>query len=151
MAKKISYKWIDRLVDKITKTEAPLNNEFDYYGRRIIQSSGTPDYTAVTIWDDNSRYGDLASFSFGFLTKNLHFEGYENDDIREAIVMAFVKLYDKICVSDELMKENRLEWEEYVNHPDIYVEEAVEEAREELDKLDKLSIGWVSVKDFKKM
>lgn len=151
MAKKTLYKWINRLVEKITKTESPLNNEFDYYGRHIVQLSGTPDYTEVTIWDDNSRYGDLASFSFDFLTKNLHFEGYENDDIREAIVMAFVKLYDKICVSDELMKENRLGWEEYVNHPDIYVEEAVEEARKELDKLDKLSMGWVSVKDIKKM
>ena len=52
MAKK-SYKWLSRLIDKITKSDCPNNNYFMYYGHHVTLESGTPDYVSVNIAEDN--------------------------------------------------------------------------------------------------
>lgn len=61
MAKKKHYKWIMHLIDKITQSDAPLNNYFNYYGYEITQMSGTVDYTDVYTRDGRNT---LVDFSF---------------------------------------------------------------------------------------
>lgn len=149
--KKPSYKWIYRLIDKITQSDAPNNNDFTFYGHQVNQSSGTVDYTAVTIWDDNQYRHELADFSFDYWTKHLHFDSYKDYEIRNVIVAAFVRCYGSIRVSDDTIEEIRKENEEYVDNPDIYTEEAIVDAQKELDLLNTLPIGWVDENDIKKV
>lgn len=148
--KKPSYKWIYRLIDKITKSDAPNNNEFIFYGHRVVQSSGTVDYTAITLWEDTQYRHELADFSFDYWTKHLHFDSYRDYDIRNIIVAAFIQCYDSVRITDNTIEEVRKENEEYVNNPDVYTEEAVAEAQKELDMLDALPMGWVNNNDIKK-
>lgn len=149
--KKPSYKWIYRLIDKITQSDSPNNNDFTFYGHHINQSSGKVDYTSVTIWEDTQYRHELADFSFDYWTKELHFESYRDYAIRNTIVAAFVRCYDSVRVSDETIEEVRRENEEYVNNPDGYIEEAVKRAQKELDMLDALPMGWVDESDIKKV
>lgn len=145
MEKKKSYKWVKRLINKITKDDAPLNNHFEYYGYTIMQGSGTRDFTDVTILDKKNH--SIAEFDYDFLTEELIFSSYCDDEIRMAILKGFLECYNAIRVSDETLKERREEYEEYVFNPDEYIEEAVEKAKKELAIIDKLPIGYVRKRD----
>lgn len=92
--KKKSYKWLARLVDKITKNDCQNNNYFTYYGREIILQSGTRDYVDVLIQD----YDGQINFTFDFWTEEIVFETYNDWDERDAIINAFKKFYDNASV-----------------------------------------------------
>ena len=93
--KTTSYKWLSRLVNKITKSEQSLNDYFEFYGHEITLQSGTRDYVAVYI----NKYG--IDFSFDFWTNELVFESYGEYAQRDAIVSEFRKLYGNVKVKDE--------------------------------------------------
>lgn len=95
MAKK-SYKWLSRLIDKITKSDCPNNNYFRYYGRIVTLQSGTRDYVGVNISELDSRgfHVNQIDFNFDFWTKEIVFEGYNNYDERDAIISAFQNIYN---------------------------------------------------------
>ena len=145
--KKPAYNWMKRLINRITQSDASLNNDFDYYGYHVNQSSGTVDYTSVTIYDKDHRHRELGEFSFDFWTKELHFVSYIDDDFRMAVVKAFVEFYDEVNVSDETLDERRQEYQEYIDNADEYIEEAVEDAKKQIDIIDKLPMGWTEIKD----
>lgn len=88
---KKKYRALKRLINKITKSNAPLNNSFSYYNYTVGQYSGTCDYTDVTIADFKNR--TECSFTFDFLTKELNFESYKTVEIRNAIIEAFKECY----------------------------------------------------------
>jgi hypothetical protein len=148
--KKPAYGWVKRLVNKITKSNAPLNNSFEYYGYQVEQYSGTVDYTSVTIFDKGRWRRELVEFDFDFWTKKLHFCSYIDDDFRMAVVKAFVEYYDDVNVSDDTLDERRKEYQEYLDNPDEYVEEAVKEAKRQMEIIDSLPIDWVNKNDLKK-
>lgn len=100
--KKKSYKWLARLVDKITKSDCPNNNYFRYYGHIITLSSGTRDYVSVTIAEyDRGWERNQIEFNFDFWTKELDFEAYNNYDERDAIIKAFKSIYGGNNISVE--------------------------------------------------
>lgn len=97
--KKKSYKWLARLIDKITKTDCPNNNYFWYYGREINLQSGTRDYVSVTIAEDDRGWRkNQIEFNFDFWTKELDFEDYNDYDERDAIIKAFKSIYGRISI-----------------------------------------------------
>lgn len=102
------YRALKRLIGKITKSNAPLNNSFSYYNYTVGQYSGTCDYTDVTIVDFKGC--TECSFSFDFQTKELNFENYKTVDIRNAIIEAFKEYYEgvKLSITDELLDEEML-------------------------------------------
>ena len=53
------YRALKRLIGKITKSNAPLNNSFSYYNYTVGQYSGTCDYTDVTIVDFKGCYDGI--------------------------------------------------------------------------------------------
>lgn len=94
MARK-QYKWIHKLINRITKSGQSDNDHFFYYGYEITLMSGTRDYVSVLIqkprvdgWKDN-----LADFSFDYWTKELAFDNYKDYNLRNAIISSFKKLY----------------------------------------------------------
>ena len=93
MAKK-NYKWIARLIDKITKTDCPNNNHFYFYGREVNLQSGMSDYMDVYVTDDRSSI----NFNFDFFTKDLCLESYENYEQRDAIIKAFRSIYSRVNI-----------------------------------------------------
>ena len=98
--KKKSYKWLARLVDKITKTDCPNNNYFGYYGHIVTLSSGTRDYVSVTIAEnDRGWQKNQIEFNFDFWTKKLDFECYNDYDERDAIIKAFKSIYGRNNIS----------------------------------------------------
>lgn len=107
---KNKYWWVRKLVDKITKTGAPLNNHFYYYDYEVYQMSGTVDYTAVTISTKYHPCQQIVDFSFDFWTKELHFVSYIDENIRISIIKAFTEFYDNVNVSDETIvkKKNKV-------------------------------------------
>lgn len=117
------FQWLNRLVDKITKSDAPLNNNFEYYGFQVCQTSGTIDYSVVTIFENYMDPGhrELVDFSFDFRTWRLHFEHYCDLEIRQAVIDAFLRHYVAILVSDGMVN-----------------------IRKEPEIVDKLPIGWIS-------
>lgn len=64
------YRALKRLIGKITKSNAPLNNSFSYYNYTVGQYSGTCDYTDVTIVDFKGC--TECSFSFDFQTDEIY-------------------------------------------------------------------------------
>ena len=147
--KKHTYGWVKKLVNKITKADAPLNNSFEYYGYGVEQLSGTPDYTSVDIFDKGTWRNELVRFSFDFMTRKLHFFSYADNEIRMAFVKAFVLYYNSVNVSDELLKDRRLEYQWYLDNSEEYDEDVLEDAKKELEIIDNLPMGWVKMKDLK--
>lgn len=98
MAKK-TYKWLARLIDKITKSDCPNNNFFLYYGREVNLQSGTRDYVSVTISeDDGGWHRNEISFNFDFYYKELNLESYSCWNERDAIINAFRSIYGRIVI-----------------------------------------------------
>lgn len=86
-------KWIKKIVERITRSDAPLNDSFGVNHHKIDCQSGMIDFVCVTI--DNSHY-----FSFDFWTKEL----CRNNACRywEDIIQAFKEIYGNIKVTDNL-------------------------------------------------
>lgn len=77
-------KWINRMVERITRKDAVLNNCFNVNRHRVVCQSGMTDYVCVLI--DNAE-----GFSFDFWTKQLSFE--HGCKYRFEIMTAFSKVY----------------------------------------------------------
>lgn len=78
-------KWIDRLVERITKKSQPTNDTFCFYGHLVIMQSGTPEYTDVMVYGTTDQYeGMLAEFSFDFWTYELYISTAESEDLEQA-------------------------------------------------------------------
>lgn len=94
--KKPVYKFIKRLIDRITSVSQSNNDSFTYYGHFVNLQSGTRDFVAVTIYKGADMYsGSMADFTFDFWTKQLHIEYAESDSMEEAIITALKKLYNQ--------------------------------------------------------
>lgn len=104
-----TYKFIEKLIDKVTTSESN-NMSFTCYGHLVELQSGTTDYVSVTIYKTDDRYeGEVADFSFDYLTKELHFVFSESKALTDKITSAFAALYHRrhIRVSyDELEYED---------------------------------------------
>ncbi len=123
--KKKMHKWLERLVDKITKTDCPNNNYFWYYGREVTLMSGTRDYVSVTIAENDKGWRkNQISFNFDFWTKELVFEGYNNYEERDAIIRAFRSIYGRISVDDDPWEEERKFYEPMIDN-DEYDQEKI--------------------------
>ena len=115
--KKKSYKWLARLIDKITETDCPNNNYFWYYGHEVILQSGTRDYVDVLISEDDRGWRkEQISFSFDFWIKDLCFQCYNNFDERDAIIKAFRKYYGHIDVTDHPLEEDIKSYESMIGN-----------------------------------
>ena len=100
--KKPAYKFVKRLINRITSVSQSTNDSFIYYGHHVNMQSGTRDYVAVTICRNSDMYsGSLAEFTFDFWTKQLHIEYAESDSMEEAIITAFRSLYHSITITKE--------------------------------------------------
>lgn len=136
---KKKYQALKRLIDKITKSNAPLNNSFSYYNYTVGQYSGTCDYTDVTIVDFKNR--TECTFTFDFSTKELNFENYKTVEIRNAIIEAFKECYEdvRLYITDELLDEEIKELENtFASYsPDFFVEEEYNKMLKEYEELKK--------------
>jgi len=107
--RKKTYKFIEKLIDKVT-TSKRNNTEFVCYGHLVELLSGTEDYVSVTIYNTDDRYGGgMADFDFDYLTKELHFVSSEGKALTEKIIATFRMFYSsrRIRVSyDELEYED---------------------------------------------
>lgn len=139
MKKNKKYRSLKRLIDKITKSNAPLNNSFSYYNYTVGQYSGTCDYTDVTIVDFKNR--TECTFTFDFSTKELNFENYKTVEIRNAIIEAFKECYEdvRLYITDELLDEEIKELENtFASYsPDFFVEEEYNKMLKEYEELKK--------------
>lgn len=131
---------IKRLINKITKSDAPLNNSFYYYKYKILQYSGTVDYTDVTIMDyEGNRV--ICSFTFDFLKKELNFEDYKTVEIRNVIIEAFKECYEgvKLSITDELLDAEikELEYSFSSYNSDLFTKEEYDEYSKQLEDLKK--------------
>lgn len=100
--KKPAYKFIKRLIDRITSVNQSNNDSFTCFGHYVSLQSGTRDYVAVTICRNSDMYSSsMAEFTFDFWTKQLHIEYADNDSMEEAIIKAFKSLYHSITITRE--------------------------------------------------
>lgn len=131
---------IKKLINKITKSDSPLNNSFYYYNYKVLQYSGTVDYTDVTIMDYEGS-NEICSFTFDFLTKDLNFENYKFVEVRNAIIEAFKECYEgvKLNITDEVLDEciKDLENTFHLYSPDFFDKEEYEKMLKELEDLKK--------------
>lgn len=106
MKRNKEFSSIKRLINKITKSDSPLNKSFYYYKYKILQYSGTVDYTDITIMDYEGNKV-ICSFTFDFLLKELNFEEYKTVEIRNVIIEAFKECYEgvKLSITDESLNE----------------------------------------------
>lgn len=94
--------YINRLIGRVTSSSQSNNDNFVFYGKLIELQSGTPDYVSVTIYHMNDRYsGEVADFSFDYLTKELYIGYVKSEAISEAIINAFRGIYGRINVITE--------------------------------------------------
>lgn len=98
MSKRKQYKWLERLIDRIAKNTASTNDNFNYYGKIVTLQSGTVDFVAVNIMDQDLK--NQIDFSFDFWTYELVFDGYNDYDERDAIIKGFRGIYSHVSVID---------------------------------------------------
>lgn len=92
--KKPRYNYIQKLIDRITKSGQSNNDCFTYYGHLVELQSGTSGYVSVTLYKTDDRYGgELADFSFDYWTLELHFVGTVGKVLTEKIISAFRHFY----------------------------------------------------------
>lgn len=92
--KKPTYKFIDKLVGRITSTDQPSNDTFSYYGHLVELQSCMAGFVAVTIYKSNDRYsGEIVDFNFDYWTHKLHFVCSESRILTERIINAFRSYY----------------------------------------------------------
>ncbi len=107
--RKKTYKFIEKLIDKVT-TSKSNNTEFVCYGHLVELLSCTEDCVSVTIYNTYDRYeGEMAYFDFDYLTKELHFISSEGKALTEKIIVTFRMFYSprRIRVSyDEVEYED---------------------------------------------
>ena len=103
MTAKRQYKWIDRLIDRITKKSQSNNDTFCFYGHLVELQSGTTDYVDAVVYNTTDRYcGMLAEFTFDFWTFELCIETAENEDFEQAIIRGFKRIYgNRVQVSTD--------------------------------------------------
>lgn len=88
------YNYIQKLIDRITKSGQSNNDCFIYYGHLVELQSGTNGYVSVTLYKTDDRYGgELADFSFDYWTLKLHFVGTVGKVLTEKIISAFRHFY----------------------------------------------------------
>ncbi len=84
------YNYIQKLIDRITKSGQSNNDSFTYYGHLVELQSGANGYVSVTLYKTDDRYGgELADFSFDYWTLELHFVGTVGKTLTEKIISAF--------------------------------------------------------------
>lgn len=95
---------IKKLIDRITKTTAPINNSFKYYHYQVEQRSNNLLYTDVSIMDYETGE-EKYSFSFDFMLKELCLTSYKDIEVRDTIIKAFKDYYYgyKFTVIDEAL------------------------------------------------
>lgn len=92
--KKPRYNYIQKLIDRITKSGQSDNDCFTYYGHLVELQSETSDYVSVTLYKTDDRYcGELADFSFDYWTLELHFVWTVGKNMTESIINAFRHFY----------------------------------------------------------
>lgn len=140
MKRNKKFSSIKKLINKITKSNAPLNNSFSYYNYTVEQYSSTVDYTDVTIMDYEGNKV-ICSFTFDFLVKELNFEEYKAVEIRNVIIEAFKECYEgvKLSITDESLNEEIKELENtFASYsPDFFDEEEYKKMLKNLEDLKK--------------
>lgn len=92
--KKPRYNYIQKLIDRITKSGQSNNDSFTYYGHLVELQSGTNGYVSVTLYKTDDRYGgELVDFSFDYWTLELHFVGTVGKTLTKKIISAFRHFY----------------------------------------------------------
>lgn len=92
--KKPRHNYIQKLIDRITKSGQSNNDSFTYYRHLVELQSGTDGYVSVMLYKTDNRYaGELADFSFDFWTLELHFVSTVGKALTESIIHAFNNLY----------------------------------------------------------
>ena len=114
--KKQSYKWLYRLIDRITKDDASNNDYFTYYGYIITLQSGTRCYMDVMIQD--AKGNNIFDFSFDFWTEKLCFERYGEYEERDLIIEAFKRWYRVSVGWDAPWHEEMKNLEKALDDPD---------------------------------
>lgn len=134
MAKK-SYKWLSRLIDRITRDDCPNNNYFWYYGHEVILQSGTRNYVSVIVSEDDRGWRiNQISFNFDFWTGELVFEGYNNYDERNAIINGFKEFYNYLRIVDNPWREELSVLEPMIDNEEYYQDEVMKEYKALLEK-----------------
>ena len=100
-----TYRNIKRLIDKLTRTEQPNNDVFDYYEFYVVKQSGTRDYFSVDVSLKENQYDYVASFSFDYWTKEVHITDAVNDNVIMNIIEGFDILYGKNNIKYSIEKE----------------------------------------------
>lgn len=89
-----TYKYIQRLIGRITASGQSNNDSFTYYRHFVELQSGTNGYVSVTLYKTESRYdGEFANFSFDYWTLELHFVSTVGKAMTENIINAFRHFY----------------------------------------------------------
>lgn len=140
MKRNKKYRALKRLINKITKSDSSLNNSFYYYKYKILQYSGTVDYTDITIMDYEGNKV-ICTFTFDFLLKELNFEEYKTVEIRNVIIEAFKECYEgvKLSITDESLNEEIKDLENtFASYsPDFFDEEEYKNMLKNLEDLKK--------------
>ncbi len=88
------HNYIQKLIDRITKSGRSNNDSFTYYRHLVELQSGTDGYVSVTLYKTGNRYdGELADFSFDYWTLELHFVCTVGKALTESIISAFRHFY----------------------------------------------------------
>ncbi len=100
------YNYIRRIVDRLTSSNSN-NEEFTLYNHLVEKQSGMDGFFAVTIYSDPDRYsGEVAVFSFDYLTRSLYIEDAESRQMADAIISAFKTFYpDCLKIVDDTLKQ----------------------------------------------
>ena len=130
--KKQSYNWLNRLIERITRSDSSNNDYFMYYGYTVTLQSGTRDYVAVMIQD--AKGNNIFDFSFDFWTEKLCFERYGEYEERDLIIEAFKRWYRVSVGWDAPWHEEMKNLKEALDDPDNE-EEDVQRIQAEIEAL----------------
>ena len=95
-----TYKYIRRLVERITRSSQSLNDSFDYYKRQVTLQSGMRDLMVVIVTETDDRlFGSQLCFDLDFDLSELNIEATQCRKMTNRLIEAFRELYSGVKVT----------------------------------------------------
>lgn len=126
-------RWFNRLIDKVSRTDCPNNNQFMYYKHKVVLQSGTIDYTDMTIHTPDGA--ELIHTSLDFLTKDVTIGYFKDENVLLDMVDAIHKILPNYAIDTTWIDEE-------ITLGEVAIEGDYTDGSEELDNYIKECIEY---------
>lgn len=89
-----TYKYVERLIKRISRKSQSLNDSFTYYRRTVVLQSCMRDFCVVIVTEtDDRHFGNTLEFDVDFDTMKVRFQSTQCRKMTDRVIETFKYLY----------------------------------------------------------